>query len=331
MLKKIEWHSQIGRRLHLRQLHVFSVVAERGSMAKAATHLGVSTPTVSEIIADLEHAIGVRLLDREPRGIEPTSSGRALLERIHVVFDELSHAIQDIELLADPTAGEISLACPLGIAFSIMPHIFERFAKKFPRVVLHFDEVTADSTTRDLRALRDRRYDLLLGRGGLSMQIENPTTQDLNIETLFDDELVIVAGARSKWANRRRRIDIADLVDEPWILQPSQTGNYRILAQAFRKRGLPVPRANLVTLSMSVITHFLANGLFITAIPRSVASFSSLKTLPVDLPAQPWPVNIVTLKNRTLSAATKQFIECARDFAKTMQKEGLNGRHNRRV
>ena len=54
MLKKIEWHSQIGRRLHLRQLHVFSVVAERGSMAKAATQLGVSTPTVSEIIADLE-------------------------------------------------------------------------------------------------------------------------------------------------------------------------------------------------------------------------------------------------------------------------------------
>src|ERR1051325_7652019 len=105
MLKKIEWHSQIGRRLHLRQLHVFSVVAERGSMAKAATQLGVSTPTVSEIIADLEHAVGVRLLDRGPRGIEPTSSGRALLGRTHVVFDELSHAIQDIELLADPPGG----------------------------------------------------------------------------------------------------------------------------------------------------------------------------------------------------------------------------------
>jgi DNA-binding transcriptional LysR family regulator len=212
-----------------------------------------------------------------------------------------------------------------------MPHIFERYAKRFPRVVLRFDEVTADSTTRDLRALRDRRYDLLLGRGGPSMQIDNQTTRDLNIETLFDDELVIVAGARSKWANRRRRIDIADLVDEPWILQSSQTGNYRMLAHAFRNRGLPVPRANLVTLSMSVITHFLANGPFITAIPRSVASFSSLKTLPVDLPVQPWPVNIVTLKNRTLSAATKQFIECARDFTKALRKEGSNGRHDNLV
>jgi hypothetical protein len=62
-----------------------------------------------------------------------------------------------------------------------------------------------------------------------------------------------------------------------------------------------------------------------------VARFSSLKTLAVDLPVQPWPVNIVTLKNRTLSAATKQFIECARDFTKTMRKEKSNGRHTSRV
>ena len=62
MLRKIDWDSQIGRRLRLRDLHVFSTVAQRGSMAKAAAQLGVSTPTVSEVIADLEHGLGVRLL-----------------------------------------------------------------------------------------------------------------------------------------------------------------------------------------------------------------------------------------------------------------------------
>jgi DNA-binding transcriptional LysR family regulator len=81
-----------------------------------------------------------------------------------------------------------------------------------------------------------------------------------------------------------------------------------------------MPNASLVTLSMSVITHFLADGRFITAMPRSVAYFKSLKILPVDLPARLWPVNIVRLKNRTLSPAARQFIACAHDFAGEMRK-----------
>lgn len=70
MLRKIHWESQIGRRLKMRDLHVFFTVAQHGSMAKAATLLGVSPPTVSEVIADLEHGLGVRLLDRSPQGVE---------------------------------------------------------------------------------------------------------------------------------------------------------------------------------------------------------------------------------------------------------------------
>lgn len=331
MIKKIDWHNQIGRRLHLRQLHVFFVVTQLGSMAKAARQLGVSTPTVSEIIADLEHAVGVRLLDRDQKGVEPTSFGRALLRRTLVAFDELRQAIKDIELLDDPAAGEVRIACPLGIAFSVMPYLFERFSKRYPHVLIQFDEVTADSTTRDLRALRDRKYDLLLGRGGPSLEAEETPTHDLNIETLFDDQLVIVVGAKSKWAAARpHSIELADLVDEPWIMQAPQTGNHRILAQAFKARGLAMPRANMVTLSMSVISHFLANGPFITAIPQSVARFSALKTLPVKLPVRPWPVNVVTLKNRSVSPAAERFIACAREFAKAMRQEKSNvGTRNR--
>jgi Bacterial regulatory helix-turn-helix protein, lysR family len=57
MWKKIDWENQLGRRLKLRDLHVFFAVAARGSMAKAAAHLEVTAPTVSEVIADLEHAL----------------------------------------------------------------------------------------------------------------------------------------------------------------------------------------------------------------------------------------------------------------------------------
>ena len=81
MLRKIDWESQIGRRLKLRDLHVFCTVVQRGSMAKAARYLGVSHPAVSEVIADLEQALGVRLLDRSAQGPSahmPISGARRL-------------------------------------------------------------------------------------------------------------------------------------------------------------------------------------------------------------------------------------------------------------
>jgi DNA-binding transcriptional LysR family regulator len=324
MLKKIDWDRQIGRRLRLRDLHVFFTVAQSGSMAKAAAQLGVSTPTVSEAIADLEHGLGVRLFDRSPKGIEPTRYGQALLKRTAVVFDELKQSIKDIEYLEDPASGEIRIACALAIAFTVVPPVLERFTERYPRVVLHFDEVTSSAATRDYRELRERKYDLILERGVRWLsEAEERAVDDLNIETLFDDQLVIVAGSENKWATRRRKIDLADLVNEPWIMQAPHSWNHRVLSDEFRARGLAMPRASLVTLSMSVITHFLAGGRFITAMPRSVAHFKSLTILPLDLPSRPWPVNLVTLRNRTLSPVVDRFIESARDFTRPMREQRL--------
>jgi len=91
MPRIIDADSQIGRRLKLRDLHLFFTVIQRGSMAKAAAHLGISQPAVSEVIADLEHTLGVRLFDRNPQGVEPTRYGQALLKRGLAAFDELKH------------------------------------------------------------------------------------------------------------------------------------------------------------------------------------------------------------------------------------------------
>ena len=103
--------------------------------------------------------------------------------------------------MSDPTAGEIRVASPLAIAFTVIPHVLERFAKEYPRVIVYFDEVASASATRDFRDLRDRKYDLILGRGGDRCRTEKRLSEDLNIETLFDDRLVIAAGANSKWAD----------------------------------------------------------------------------------------------------------------------------------
>jgi DNA-binding transcriptional LysR family regulator len=107
----MEWSDRIGRRLKPRDLHVFLAVAEQGNMAKAAEQLAISRPVVSKTIAALEHTLGVRLLDRNPKGVEPTLYGHALLKRSVTVFDELRQGVKEIEFLADPNAGEVRCAC----------------------------------------------------------------------------------------------------------------------------------------------------------------------------------------------------------------------------
>jgi len=75
----VEWTDRIGRRVKLRDLHVLLAVAQSGSMARAAERLAISKPVISKTISDLEHALGVRLLDRTSVGVEPTAYGRAFL------------------------------------------------------------------------------------------------------------------------------------------------------------------------------------------------------------------------------------------------------------
>src|SRR5881227_2933358 len=135
----MEWESRLGRRLRVRDLFILSTVVKSGGMAKAARQLAMTQPSVSAAIANLEHMLGVRLLDRSPRGVEPTIYANAMLKRSTAVFDELKQSIKDIEFLTDPTTGEIKIAGPLGLASTVIRHVFERFAKKYPRVVLHFD------------------------------------------------------------------------------------------------------------------------------------------------------------------------------------------------
>jgi DNA-binding transcriptional LysR family regulator len=315
--KRIDWESHIGRRLRLRDLHVFLTVVQCGSMAKAAAELGVSQPTVSEVIADLEHTYGVRLFDRSPQGVATTIYGDALLKRSIAAFDELKQSSKDIEFLADPTTGEVRIGCVQSLSVTILPQIMLRFSQQYPRVVAHVDDLMAPAT--DLPGLHDRKYDCILLRLVTPLS-DAPLADDVKVDFLFNDKLVIAAGLNSRWA-RRRKIDLAELIDEPWILPSSDTWNYVCLAEAFRARGLDMPKANLVSFSLSFRTHLMAAGPYLSVFAGSVMRLNAhrfqITVLPIELPVRPWPVVIATLKHRTLSPVVERFIACSHEVAKS--------------
>jgi DNA-binding transcriptional LysR family regulator len=318
MAKIADWDDHIGRRLRLRDLRVFFAVVQAGSLAKAAVQLRVSQPAVSQVIADLEHALGVKLFDRSSRGIELTVYARALLTRGRAAFDELRQGIRDIEFLSDPEAGELAIGYAESLAFTVLPQMIARFSEEYPRVVMRTDVVPSPAI--NFAGLRARTHDVVFARMPTPL-LPGFSVEDLNVEVLFDDPLVVVAGAQSPWA-RRRKIDLADLIDEPWILSPPGTFAHARIGEAFRARGLKGPRASLVTFAVDLRAKLPYRGRFITAVPRSVLRLDrerpTLKKLPIGMPSWPWPVVILTLKNRTLSPVVERFIACAREVAKSI-------------
>jgi DNA-binding transcriptional LysR family regulator len=321
MLRKIDWESEIGRRLRFRDLHVFSTVVRRGNMAKAAAELGVSQPTVSEVIADLEHAIGVRLFDRSRQGVELTIYGTALQRRVQVAFDELRQGIRDIEFLSDVTSGEIRIGCPESLAGSLVSSVVQKFVREHPRVAVNM--ILLQTATLDLPLLHDRKLDLVVARSPIP-RTDDPVYKDLQMECLFDDDLVVAAGVRSRFQHRRR-VDLKELINEPWILTPPGAAIYNHMMQIFRERGIASPFVAFGTQSFGFRGDLLETGDYIAPIPRSIfnqyAKRFPLKMLLVDLPVRPWPIALVILKDRTISPVVERFIGYTREVAKSFARK----------
>jgi DNA-binding transcriptional LysR family regulator len=307
----MQWVDRIGRRLKLRDLHILLAVVQHGSMAKAAVELAISQPAVSKAISDMEHVLGVRLLDRARNGIVPTAYGHALAARGRAMFDELKQGVEELAYLADPTVGELRIASTESLAAGFLPAVIETFSREQPRVRL--DVAQAVMNAQHYRGLRERSVDLLLGRIPVPWE-----ESDLDVEIVYDDQIVVVASRRSKWA-RARRVALGDLAPERWVLPPADTMPGFLAAEWFRISGVEMPRASVTTLSIHLCRRLAASGAFVATLPISVlrrADRDELKILPVKLPAQSRPVGVVTLKDRTLSPLAKRFIGCVHRTAK---------------
>ncbi len=313
---------RVGHRLKLRHLEIVLAVAEAGSMAKAATRLAISQPAISRAIADAEQMLGVPLFDRSPQGVEPTQYGRALLRRGVAAFDEIRQGVKDIEFLADPSIGELRIGSAPGLAEGIVLAVIDRMSRKYPRVVFHIVPYAQGADDE----LRERHVELGFAR------IPNPAAEaDLETNVLFEDTLAVVAGMQNPWV-RRRKIKLAELVNEPWTWPSRGTVIDTLIGDAFRACGLEPPSATVYAEAINVRTRLAATGPYLAVVPASIMQFpgvhTSIKVLPVELPTTRRKIGIITLKNRTLSPLSKLFIECAREVAKPLVvRQVMNGRN----
>jgi DNA-binding transcriptional LysR family regulator len=308
------WNDRTRRRLKFRDLDILTTLIDACTMGKAASRLNISQPAVSKAVAELEAALGVRLVDRGRRGITPTPFGLALKKRSVAIFNDLRQGVQDIDFLSDPTTGEIRIGTTDPIMVAIASPVIDLLSRKYPRMFFHV--VTGDTATL-YRDVMDRNIELAICR------MIGPLPDELAADILFHDAFAVMTSAKNP-LTRRRKLTLAELANEPWTLYPSDSFFGTVVAQAFRANGHEPPRLTVATLSFSAQMELLATGRFLTVLPSFMLRVPSpnlpLKALPVALPNARMPIGIITLKNRTLTPLAQLFIDTVRAFAKPLAK-----------
>ncbi len=304
------------RHVRLRDLDTLLAVVQAGGMRKAALQLHLSQPAVSKAVRSLEEALGVSLLERGKRGVEPTKFGLALTHRTMAAFDELRQAVRDIEHLADPQGGELRFGAMETMNAGVVATVVERMSRTYARVRFHMQP----GNSRHLidHFLHERSIEFAVVRPA-SMPLPTGTVG----EKLFVDQFLVVVSAEHRHA-KRRRITLAELKDESWITSDPEADARSPLGRAFEAAGVEMPIPRLRSDSINLRLRLLATGRWVTLMPRSVLHFmprsSLLRALPIELPTWEVPNMIVTNRDRVLSPLAQTFLTTLREVAQSINR-----------
>ncbi len=166
----------------IKQLHIFSVVAETGSFNRAATQLYLTQPAVSQQITSLEACFGVSLVKRSPRGITLTSQGEVLLKYVQRILLLAQDAHKKVTTNGDDLASRLTIVTTPGIGVYLLPRWISCFKQ------IRFD-VTAISHTAAasacVKAINSGQADLALVEGELGSEPAGLQVIELVQEKMF--------------------------------------------------------------------------------------------------------------------------------------------------
>jgi LysR family transcriptional regulator, hca operon transcriptional activator len=193
--------------MELRHLRYFIAVAEEGSFLTAAQRrLNTSQPSLSRQIRDLETEVGVRLLERQARGVALTDAGRVFLDHARLALSQVEAATNGARRIAQPQKPALSMGFMVGLEVMWLPHLLRILREEEPEI-----EVTLTSQSSPELALA-------LTRGKLDIAFLRPEKQTagVTLKLLAKEPLIVVLPADHRLASRKR-IRPQDLVREIYV------------------------------------------------------------------------------------------------------------------
>lgn len=240
--------------MDLRQLQYFLKTIECGSMTAAAERLGLAQPTLTKSLRQLEEELGVALLRRLPRGIEPTEAGLRFARHGQAVDVQLRDAMREVRSLGSLAGGDLAIGAGPAWLRRLLPEALTRVAAAHPGLSLRIVGGFDDGLLRDLRA---GVVDMVIAE--LPVAEENP---DLALTPLVSDTLGVVAREGHPLAGRRRAI--RDLAQADWAMPPASTRAQQRLNALFVAAGQQPPRVRIETASMALLLNAVRCSDFLT-------------------------------------------------------------------
>ncbi len=284
----------------LRHLRAFLAVAAHGTFTRAASALGVSQPTLTVQIRQLEAALGVRLFDRNNRRVALTAAGRDLvapLERLVLDFDAVATYARELK---GQRRGTVTVAALPSIAAGLLPRVIASLAATHAGIVVRVRDMTADGVVAAVKA-----GDADVGLGS----VMRPDA-DLVVEPFSSDRLCAWVPAGHALA-RRRHVTLAELARWPLVLTSRDSSVRQLIERSAERGRLPLQIAQEATY-MSTAIGMVAAGLGVGILPESAlgaATPSGPRTVAIRAPVLRRALVVISKRGRTPSPATERVIE----------------------
>ncbi|MGO6969304.1 LysR family transcriptional regulator [Rhizobium leguminosarum] len=249
----------IERRITFGQLRALIAVDQAGSFALASKRIGLSEPALHRASRDLEQLLGVPLLVRQGRTVQPTTAAAVLLRFARLAQSELEAGFDELEALRSEGAGRVTVGTmPLARAI-LLPQALARFARAYPMASVN---VVEGPYVELLARLREGEMDLLIG----AMR-DPPPVKDIAQEPLFIDDPVIVGRAGHPLLSKPG-FAFSRLLDFPWVIAATGAPVRHRWEEMFTEHGLEPPRLRIECGSVLVVRGLMLEDDWLTLMSR---------------------------------------------------------------
>jgi DNA-binding transcriptional LysR family regulator len=300
-------------RLRLKQLSMIAALAEFRSLRKVAEAMHLSQPAATKMLHEIEETLGVQLFERLPRGMRPTVFGESVINYAQLMLSDLDNLRKQLVAQEAGAVGELAVGSIMGPMPGLLTRTIIELRARYPLIKI---SVYVDTSDVLMQMLEQGKLDMMLGR------IQNPGAYaDLNFEVVDNEPLSVVAGVNHP-LSQARRLELRDLAEQAWILQPPNSPMRQLLELAFQEANIPSPTDLVETASILATTTLLQGTEMISVVPTSVAEHYATSgmicILPVRIKLQLEPYGIITRKERIPGPAVSVFQECLRGLAVPM-------------
>ena len=299
-------------RSHLKTRHLVLLVelGRHGSILHAAQAANLTQPAASKLLGELEHALGVQLFERLPRGVAPTWFGEVMIRRAGAALAEMDAAHQEVMELLSGLSGRVAVGAVMTPSTSLLPAAIHRLKADHAKVHV---AISVDTSKLLIQRLRAGELDLVIGR-----ILDAESAAELNFEPLTDEPHSLIARAGHPLA-AATDLTLQTLARQSWILPPGGSILRDRLTALFLSHGLDQPSEIVETMALPTITSLLLRSDMVVALPQDMVQayldFGLLTVLPFDLGLRMDMYGIITRKQHRLAPGAQAMLDTLREVA----------------